>query len=124
MSLKAVAMCRPQSDESMAGQNARNSLCRKGLRMNDHPTPPDASGTGGMSVAARERVLADLANGRDTTNAQFLFATTSTSLLLAAAAGLIDAVLLARRELVSRGLDGDGEWCGFEAAARIHGVQR
>lgn len=77
-----------------------------------------------MTAATRERVLADLADGRDATNPQFLFSTTATSLLLAAAAGLIDPVALARRELASRGLDANGEWCGFEAAARIHGVQR
>jgi hypothetical protein len=92
--------------------------------MIDHSKPPDAPASGGMSDAARERVLAELASGRDATNAQFLFSTTSTSLLLAAAAGLIDPTLLARRELAGRGLDADGAWVGFDEARRIHGVQR
>lgn len=80
----------------------------------------EATGTCKMTDAARERVLADLANGHDATNPQFLYSTTATSLLLAAAAGLIDPVLLARRELASRGLDADGQWCGFSRAAQIH----
>jgi hypothetical protein len=73
-----------------------------------------------MTDAARERVLADLASGRDATDPRFLFSTTSTSLLLAAAAGLIDPVALARRELASRGLDADGAWVGFDRARQIH----
>lgn len=77
-----------------------------------------------MSEAARQRVLADLASGHDATNPAFLYSVTSTSLLLAAAAGLIDPVLLARRELANRGLDGEGVWVGFDRAARVHGVTR
>ena len=92
--------------------------------MSDHPNPPDAPASVGMSDAARRRVLADLASGHDATSPAFLYSVTSTSLLLAIAAGLIDPVALARRELASRGLDCDGEWCGFDEARRIHGVNR
>jgi len=97
---------------------------QKGVSMSDRTTPhgpPDASR---ISEAARRRVQADLASGRDATNPAFLYQQTATALLLAIAAGLIDPVLLARRELASRGLDGDGAWCGFDEARRIHGVQR
>lgn len=42
------------------------------------------------------------------------------SLLLAAAAGRVDLNALARQELAARGVDGDGKWVGFPAAAAIH----
>jgi hypothetical protein len=56
----------------------------------------------------------------DHENPDFLFTTTYTALLLAVAAGRIDPVALARRELASRGVDRSGAWVGFPAAARIH----
>jgi hypothetical protein len=92
--------------------------------MIDHSKPPDAPASGGMSDAARQRVLADLASGRDEFSPTFLYSMTSAALVLAIAAGLIDPVALARRELANRGLDADGEWCGFDRAAQIHGVAR
>ena len=73
-----------------------------------------------MSSAARQRVQTELASGRDETNPDFLFQTTATTLLLAIAGGLIDPVALARRELAHRGLDQDGNWCGFDRAQQIH----
>lgn len=92
--------------------------------MVNHPKPPDAPASGGMTEAARQRVLAELAAGHDQTNPAFLYSTTATALLLAIAGGLLDPVALARRELASRGLDANGEWCGFDRAAQIHGVKR
>jgi hypothetical protein len=92
--------------------------------MSNHPKPPDAPASGGMTDAARQRILADLASGHDATNPAFLYSVTSASLLLAIAASLIDPVALARRELASRGLDGDGAWVGFDRARQIHGVTR
>jgi hypothetical protein len=92
--------------------------------MDDHPTPPDAPGPGGMSAVARQRVLADLASGHDATNPQFIFQQTNTALLLAAVNGLIDPVALARQQLAARGLDANGEWVGFDRARQIHGVTR
>jgi len=42
--------------------------------------------------------------------------------LAAVARGEIDLNLIAREELASRGLGLRGEWVGFKAAGRIHGV--
>lgn len=92
----------------------------KGVTMTNHPTPPDAPGSSGMTEAARQRVLADLAGGKDETNPEHLFSLTAKSLLLAVADGLIDPVALARQQLAARGLDRDGEWCGFARARQIH----
>ncbi len=39
--------------------------------------------------------------------------------ILAAAQGQIDLNALARRELASRGLDGNGKWVGFTAAKAL-----
>lgn len=77
-----------------------------------------------MSEDARQRILEDLASGKDELNPAYLFSITATSLLLAVAAGLIDPVAIARQTLASRGLDESGQWCGFDEAARIHGVRR
>jgi hypothetical protein len=77
-----------------------------------------------MTDAARQRVQAELASGKDETRANLLFSLTTTTLLLAIVDGLIDPVLLARRQLANRGLDENGEWVGTERAAQIHGVQR
>ena len=80
--------------------------------------------TARMSEAARQRVQAELASGRDETNPAFLYQGTSAPLLLAIAAGLIDPVDAARRELANRGLDADGQWVGFPEARRIWGTPR
>ena len=45
-----------------------------------------------------------------------------TKVLAAAARGEIDLNRLAREELASRGLDKDGQWVGFDRAAKIHNV--
>ncbi len=92
-------------------------------------TPREASATGApeprrMSEAARQRVQAELASGDDLKNPAYLFSCTATSLLLAIADGLIDPVRLAHEQLANRGLDENGQWVGFEEAARIHGVTR
>jgi hypothetical protein len=42
--------------------------------------------------------------------------------LTAAARGEIDLNRLAREELVSRGLDANGQWVGFAKAKEIHNV--
>lgn len=77
-----------------------------------------------MSEATRQRVQEDLASGKDELDPAFLYSVTATSLLLAIADGLIDPVALARQTLASRGLDENGQWCGFDEATRIHGVTR
>lgn len=81
-----------------------------------HRTTPDAR----MSAAARQRILADLASGKDETNPEHLFSLTATSLLLAAVNGLIDPTALARQQLAARGLDENGLWVGFSRAQQIH----
>lgn len=60
----------------------------------------------------------------DYDNPDFLFSTTNTNLLVAIAAGTIDPVALARRELAGRGLDRDGAWVGFVEAARVHAISK
>ena len=45
-----------------------------------------------------------------------------TKVLASAARGEIDLNRLAREELASRGLDKDGQWVGFDRAAKIHNV--
>lgn len=45
-----------------------------------------------------------------------------TKVLAAAARGELDLNLIAREELVARGLDKNGVWVGFDQAAKIHNV--
>lgn len=45
-----------------------------------------------------------------------------TELLKAIARGEVDAQEVAARLMADRGLDRDGKWVGFEAAARMWGV--
>jgi len=82
--------------------------------------PRAAPEPGRMSEAARRRVQAELADGRDEVNPAYLFSTTATSLLLAIVDGLIDPVRLAHETLANRGLGENGQWVGFEAAKQIH----
>ena len=78
-----------------------------------------------LSEAARKRLEQQLAdpNISDSQNPVFIFSMTSTDLLLAAAAGLIDLNQLARKQLANRGLDANGKWVGFDRAADIWGVK-
>ncbi|MCL5884722.1 MAG: hypothetical protein M1377_05195, partial [Deltaproteobacteria bacterium] len=48
--------------------------------------------------------------------------TTEAKVLAAIARGEIDLNRIAREELANRGLGLHGEWVGFKAAAKIHGV--
>ena len=78
-----------------------------------------------MTQATRLRLEAQLAdpNVNDQQNPNFLFSLASTDLLLAAADGRIDLGLLVRTELANRGLDLNGEWIGFQAARKLHGLE-
>lgn len=58
----------------------------------------------------------------DEENPEFMFQGTWTSLLTRIAKGEVDAEFYARKELANRGLDLNGNWIGFEAAAREHKV--
>ena len=56
----------------------------------------------------------------DFKNPEFLFSTTPTSLLTRIIKGEIDPVQLAKKQLVNRGQDENGEWVNFEKAYEIH----
>jgi hypothetical protein len=79
-----------------------------------------------MSDATVRRIQAQLADPEvgDLQNPDFLFSCTATDLLVAITSGLIDPVRLAHEQLANRGLDLDGNWCGFDRAREIHGVTR
>jgi len=72
-----------------------------------------------MTEATRQRIRGELGSS-DEVNPDFLFQGTATDLLLAAASGMIDPVMFARRELANRGLDANGTWVGFDRAREIH----
>ncbi len=69
-----------------------------------------------VSIPTRDEDLSD------NENPDFLFSTTFTSLLTKIAHGDIDAEFYARRELANRGLDLNGNWIGFKAAAKEHKI--
>ena len=56
----------------------------------------------------------------DFKNPEFIFSTTHTSLLTKIVKGEIDPVQLAKKQLVNRGQDENGEWVGFKKAYEIH----
>jgi hypothetical protein len=58
----------------------------------------------------------------DDKNPDFVFQGTATELLVMAIRGEIDMNARAARELAARGLDKSGNWVGFDAAKKIHGV--
>ena len=105
----------------VCGQS-RKPFNRKGLQMNNQTNQSQARQ---MSEATRKRLEAQLAdrNVSDSQNPVFIFSMTSTDLLLAAAAGLIDLNQLAREQLADRGLNADGKWVGFDRAAEIWEVK-
>lgn len=78
-----------------------------------------------MTDATRRRIEAQIQDPEvnDLQNPTFLFSTIATDLLLAITAGLVDPVRLAHEQLANRGLDADGNWCGFDRAREIHGVK-
>ena len=78
-----------------------------------------------ISEATRKRLETQLADPSisDSQNPVFIFSMTSTDLLLAAAAGLIDLNQLAREQLANRGLNAEGKWVGFDRAAEIWEVK-
>jgi hypothetical protein len=52
----------------------------------------------------------------DDGNPAYLFSTTPTDLLVAALDGRVDLVAYARREMVARGCNEQGQWVGFGKA--------
>ena len=49
--------------------------------------------------------------------------TAPTKVLAAVARGEIDLNRIAREELAARGLGLNGEWVGFDAARKVHGLE-
>lgn len=69
-----------------------------------------------VSIPAREEELPD------DENPAFLYSNTWTCILVKIASGEIDANYLARVELAKRGLDINGTWVGFKAAAKSNNI--
>ena len=57
----------------------------------------------------------------DEKNPAFLFSQTHTELLVKAVKGEIDLLKLVKNELINRGLNGEGQWVGFETAKKLLG---
>ena len=71
-----------------------------------------------------KRMADAIATGDDDDgNPNMLLQTLITDMLIAAATGLIDLNQLARAELANRGVNADGKWIGFDAAARAWEVE-
>ncbi len=60
---------------------------------------------------------------KDDDNPQFIFSLTNTELLLQIANNKLDAVYLAKKELINRGIGKSGTWSGFAEAAKQWLVQ-
>ncbi|TAH40112.1 MAG: hypothetical protein EYC69_11935 [Bacteroidetes bacterium] len=60
---------------------------------------------------------------KDEENPIYIFSLTNTELLLQIANDKLDAVYLAKKELINRGIGGDGKWAGFTEAAKQWLVQ-
>jgi len=54
---------------------------------------------------------------KDNDNPQFIFSSTNTELLIQIANDKLDAVYLAKKELINRGIGKSGKWSGFPEAA-------
>ena len=72
-------------------------------------------------IAAQRHQLLSLATDQARAIESHIDRLLSTTYLLAAAVrGEVDALALIRRELAQRGLDHNGKWIGFPAAAALH----
>ena len=60
----------------------------------------------------------------DDDNPEYLFTGINNSILIAAIKGEVDLTKLAKKEMANRGLDLNGEWIGFKAADKVHGINR
>ena len=74
-----------------------------------------------MNAAATMRVAAVAGVSIDDA---LVFQGTHTALLVAAAAGAIDLLEMAKQELASRGFDQEGKWVGFASAALAKDASR
>jgi hypothetical protein len=80
---------------------------------------------GELTQTGKERLITkDYENRADDINPRFIFSTTATALLMEALMGDFDLKQLIRRELANRGLNAEGNWVGFDEAARIHKIEK
>jgi hypothetical protein len=80
---------------------------------------------GELTKTGKERQMTkDYENRADDINPRFIFSTTSTSLLVEALRGDFDLKQYVRRELANRGLNAEGNWVGFDKAAKIHKIKK
>jgi len=70
------------------------------------------------------KLSSNFENRPDDINAKFIFSTTATALLVEALKGGFDLKHLIRQELANRGVDGNGNWVGFDKAKEIHKVKK
>ncbi|MBA3673340.1 MAG: hypothetical protein H0W75_00015 [Chitinophagaceae bacterium] len=76
---------------------------------------------GELTKTGKDRLMSkDYDNRDDDINPRFIFSTTSTALLAEALRGDFDLKQLVRQELANRGLNSEGNWVGFDQAAKIH----
>ena len=89
--------------------------------MNATTHTPDAET---RRIAKASIAAVDNGTVRDEEAAAFLFNGTANVLLVAIANGTLDARTIAKLALASRGLDDNGNWIGFDAAAKLHGITK
>ncbi len=79
---------------------------------------------GELTKTGKERLMTkDYENRADDINPRFIFSLTATALLVEALRGDFDIKQLIRRELANRGLNTEGNWVGFDKAAKIHKIK-
>lgn len=80
---------------------------------------------GELTQTGKERLMTkDYENRADDINPRFIFSLTATALLVEALRGDFDLKKLIRRELANRGLNAEGNWVGFDKAAKIHKIKK
>ncbi|MBA3707126.1 MAG: hypothetical protein H0W84_14850, partial [Bacteroidetes bacterium] len=80
---------------------------------------------GELTKTGKERLMTkDYENRADDINPRFIFSLTATALLVEALRGDFDIKQLVRRELANRGLNAEGNWVGFDQAAKIHKIKK
>ena len=76
---------------------------------------------GELTPKGKERLMSKNFEKRaDDINPKFIFSTVATALLVEALRGDFDIKQLVRQELAKRGQNAEGNWVGFDEAARIY----
>ncbi len=80
---------------------------------------------GELTKAGEERLISkDYGSRADDINPKFIFSLTATALLVEALRDNLNLKQLIRIELANRGLNAEGNWVGFEQAAKIHKIKK